>query len=208
MAPEKCFHDCGISWPVPSTSICLMPRCDPRRRRRSLTTPALPVSSQVRQDSTTPGGSTPSVRAVDSSPALSGGVSGAIQRLDIALIPFAETTPLTAPVPVGTARRGSVRGGLDRSLDLEDGRFPDRDRDDLVEHAHGLAVQRMLRQPHIRRRAVREDHGWRAEHTIPGSARSARKRARSSPDRRATLSTTAGSSRFSRSRWRARRSSM
>src|SRR5690349_23077446 len=134
MAPEKCFHDCGISWPVPSTSIFFRPRCDPRSRRRSLTTPDLPVSSQVRQDSTALAGSTPASRVEDLSSGLSGGggPAGATQRFDIALGSPAETTPPCPPVPAGGALRRSVQGWLYRAFDLEDRRFSCRDRDDLV----------------------------------------------------------------------------
>src|SRR5712692_134551 len=165
MAPEKCVHDCGLSLPVPSTSICFRPRCDPRSRRRSLTMPDLPVSSQVRQDSTAPAGSAPSTRADDSSSALSGGV-GATQRLATALSSLVVTTPPCSPVPARKALRISVQGGLYRALDLEDGRLSSRDRDDLVEDPHGVAVQRLLREPHVRGRAVRENERWRAEDAV------------------------------------------
>src|SRR5207249_6269377 len=101
------------------------------------------------------------------SPALSGGVpSGRIQRLAIASSSPAETTPPYPPIPVGTGGRRSVQAGLDRALDLEDGRFASRDPDDLVEDAHRISVQRLLRQPHIGRRAVRENKCWRAEHAV------------------------------------------
>jgi len=63
----------------------------------------------------------------------------------------------------------SVQGGLHRALDLEDGRFPGRDRDDLVEDAHRVAVQRLLRKPHVRGRAVRENERWRADDAVLGA---------------------------------------
>src|SRR5256885_1634731 len=46
-------------------------------------------------------------------------------------VPREGTPPPSPPIPVGTGGRRSVQAGLDRALDLEDGRFASRDPDDL-----------------------------------------------------------------------------